>query len=79
MKHVKDLKETGTTVLLDDTHFQDCTFENCRLVYLGGDFGWGNTSFINCTLVLQGAPARTQKLLMEFGWKSSNAFTPKQD
>lgn len=69
MKIVTGLNEKGTTVIVDETSMIDCKFEGCTLIYCGGDFAWINSSFVNCTLSLQGAAARTQNLLHGFGWK----------
>lgn len=36
-QHVKK-RFKGSTVRLDDSKFVDCTFENCTIIYGGGEF-----------------------------------------
>ncbi len=40
MRHVNDKTFTNEVVQLDDTIFENCTFDGCRLVYEGGEFGF---------------------------------------
>lgn len=51
---------TNETIVLDGDSFQNCTIENCELVYRGGDA----PSVVNCTIgnskwLLGGAAANT--------------------
>jgi hypothetical protein len=69
MQFIKNKKEQGTVVILDDTSFVDCTFTNCQILYSGGDYSWTRTNFVNCQIGLQGHAARTAALLQSFGWK----------
>jgi hypothetical protein len=69
MKIVQDKEETGTTVVMDDTSFVNCTFTDCILIYHGGDSAWPGTSFVNCKFSLQGPAAKTAITLQTFGWK----------
>ena len=69
MRHIADRKETGTTVMLDDTYFSNCTFTNCKLLYSGSDLQWENTFFVGCDLILIGNAQRSANLMENFGWK----------
>ena len=69
MQFIKNKREQGAVVVLDDTSFVDCTFTNCQILYSGGDYAWTRTNFVNCNIGLQGHAARTAALLQSFGWQ----------
>ena len=75
METVRSLVETGTTVVLDGKYFIECELTRCTVVYLGGDFGWLDSKFQDCKLLLQGSADRTATLLRTFGWKPPEVTT----
>jgi hypothetical protein len=55
------------TIVLDDKHFVNCTYDQCTVVYNGGEYALTNTSFKNCPITLAGAAQRTAMLLTTMG------------
>jgi hypothetical protein len=66
MKTVKDKTFHGVEVVMDNTHFIDCKFTNCTLVYSGGTGGWSHTDISDCLITLRGAAASTCGFLEKF-------------
>jgi hypothetical protein len=49
---------------MDDTYFLRCTFIKCKLIYLGGDYGWDACKFAeDCELSLGGPALRVHKFM----------------
>jgi hypothetical protein len=71
---------TGVSVHMDDTYFRECTFDNCQLIYNGGDFGWEGCTFsLDCKLKLTGAAFRMHAFMNFFGMaRESAASHPPQ-
>jgi hypothetical protein len=67
MQTIENEIASGLTVTLDEKHFINCHFTNCRLVYTGGDYAWTDTTFEGCQVALAGAAQRTANLLGTFG------------
>lgn len=67
MKIVESKHEKGIVVPLDDNHFVNCAFENCTLVYSGGEWQHNNTVFKDCPMTFSGPAQRTINLLMQMG------------
>ena len=66
MQPVENVTERGTVVVIDGKFFNSCRFEECTLVFGGGDFGWQNTIFANCPMRLEGSAGRTLQFLKYF-------------
>ena len=58
---------SGTTVVIDDKHFQKCRFEPYILMNGGGDYYRSDCKFINCQFRLIGPAQRTVKFLALWG------------
>jgi hypothetical protein len=54
-------------VALDDRIFMNCTYENCLLLYSGGDVDFKAAVFRNCRFEFPGAAGRTIYILRTFG------------
>jgi hypothetical protein len=67
MQTIENQKDTGITITLDEKHFVNCHFTNCKLIYSGGDYAWTDTKFESCQVTLAGAAQRTANLLGNFG------------
>ncbi len=67
MEVIENKSETGVTITIDEKHFVNCRYENCTVIYNGGDYAWTNTTFKNCQITLAGAAQRTATLLGNFG------------
>jgi len=67
MQVIENKTDTGITVTVDDKHFVNCHFTNCKLLYSGGDYAWTDTKFENCQVTLTGAAQRTANLLGSLG------------
>jgi hypothetical protein len=69
MKIVEGRKEKNATIVLDGKSFIACSFENCTLVYHGGETAWVDTRIVACNVVLQGPASNTANALRGLGWK----------
>ena len=69
MKIVENLQEKATTIILDDTSFINCNFDECVIVYHGGDVSFVNTHWNNCQLAFAGPASKTAAILQIFGWR----------
>ena len=67
MQIVEKEVASGQNINLDDKHFMNCRFKECKLTYSGGDFMSTETAFENCQILLAGAAQRTAVLLTGFG------------
>jgi hypothetical protein len=67
MQIVEKQISSGETVTMDDKHFLNCKFTNCKLIYGGGDFQLTETAIDNCQFVLSGPAQKTAAFLMNFG------------
>jgi len=60
---VKDQTFVGERVLVDNRHFQKCTFERCRFVHCGGPFAFYECEILDHTIFAPtGAAKRTMRL-----------------
>jgi hypothetical protein len=64
---VENQSATGAVVTLDDKHYVNCQFTNCRLVYSGGDYVLTETKLENCQVTFTGPAQRTAGLLAMLG------------
>jgi hypothetical protein len=56
----KDQKLANETVVLDDSEFLNCEFDNCKMVYRGGEMPKiQHCHFMRCTWHLEDAAQRT--------------------
>lgn len=67
MERIEGKKFVGETVIVDDKLFVGCLFENCKIIYYGGDEGWLNSTARNCDFRFEGAALRTIKYLKRLG------------
>lgn len=67
MQIVENEVLSGKTVTIDEKHFVNCTYQNCDVIYGGGDFGWTNTKFENCRFSFSGPAQKTTNLLVMLG------------
>ena len=72
MQTVENQTATGATITLDDKHYVNCQFTNCRLIYSGGDYVLTETKLENCQFTLAGAAQRTVGLLAMMGALNQN-------
>ncbi len=61
----------GEKVCIDDKFLMNCVFENCEIIFTGGDFGWRDTRFINCRITFEGPATRSINFLKYFGFQIS--------
>jgi len=66
METVENVTFSDATVDLDGLLFVDCKFDHCVLRYAGGQFGFHNYAFRECTLQLSGPARNTANLLLSF-------------
>lgn len=60
MNRIEDETFRGETVVLDYTHYVDCQFEECEMVYHGhGALGLVDCEFLDCHWKLSDAAANT--------------------
>jgi len=64
---------SNTEVTLDGRDFQDCTFNNCVLVYNGGEAAVHGCKFFGCKLQPAGSAASTIQFLKAITNPSSGA------
>ena len=76
MTAIENAIETGATVILDEKYFVNCRFTKCTLVYMGGEYGWIDTQFVDCKIALQGSADRTAGFLKHFGWSPPASLIP---
>ena len=67
MEPVYNKTKANETVVIDEHYFVHCTFNNCNIVYCGGEFGWDQCQFNNCRITIQGAATRVMAFLTHFG------------
>jgi len=68
MRIVHNQTFTGVSVVPDETAFLGCTFDNCLLIYCGGDYGWRESTFNpNCKVAFQGPAFRMYEFMKIFG------------
>jgi hypothetical protein len=65
----KGQKFTGTRVSLDDTRFEDCTFQNCDIIYSGGPAETSSCYFENVRWVFEGSAGIVVQVMQGLGWK----------
>jgi hypothetical protein len=66
-------------VLIDDTAFRDCSFDNgCTIVYRGGTVVWQGCRFNTYKLKLEDAAERTLAVLKELGLVLATPSNPVQ-
>ncbi len=66
---VENATQKGGLLQIDNKYFINCKFDDCVLIYSGGDCNWSNTVFNNCTLNWLGDASRTVSLLAAFGYQ----------
>lgn len=70
MKTIHDKKFKGETVSFDDTCFIRCSFENCTMLYAGGDYSMEKCSWVAGNVFkMLGAADRTCTYMRTFGLK----------
>jgi len=67
MEPVYNKTKSNETVVIDDHYFVRCTFNQCNIVYCGGEFGWDQCQFTNCRISIQGAASRVVAFMNLFG------------
>jgi hypothetical protein len=67
MEPVYNKTKTNETVVMDDHYFVGCVFNNCTIVYCGGEFGWDKCQFNTCRINIQGAAMRVMAFCQTFG------------
>jgi len=75
MDIVEGKKEKATTIVLDGKSFINCEFEDCTLVYHGGETAWVNTSIRRCNVQLIGAASNTANALRGLGWQAPESWS----
>jgi len=68
MQIIKDQTFRGVPIVMDGTYFQNCSFEDCTIIYCGGDFGWGGASFVRCKVDFQGPAVRMYLFMKNIGF-----------
>ncbi len=64
---------SNTDIMLDGRDFEDCTFNNCVLIYHGGEAGIRNCRFFACKFQPAGAAATTVQFLKAMSNPTSGA------
>jgi len=67
MQVVENQVVSGKTITIDEKSFVNCRYQDCTLLYGGGDYAWAQTTFENCRLTLTGPAQRTVSLLGSVG------------
>lgn len=67
MDRIQGKTFTGERVILDDHEFVECVFDNCDLIYSGGQVIIDRIKRINCKVHLLAAAGRTIDLMR--AWK----------
>ena len=78
MKTIENEVNTGATITLDDKHFINCRFTNCKLIYSGGDWSMTETKVENCQVTLAGAAQKTANFLAFLNAMNPGGGTPPQ-
>lgn len=74
LEHVRDQRFENERVEIDGKRFTSCTFEECELIYAGGDVEFGSGCRVeNCRPEFSGPARRTVLLLHSLGLLS---FSP---
>lgn len=68
MRQISGTDFFNEVVLLDDTHFSDCTLTDCTLSYAGGEVILERTSFHGCRMLFDSGAGRTVQLLQCLGY-----------
>ena len=63
MEVISDRTYVAEAVILDDRHFVDCTFRQCRLLYDGGAVIFERTRFVSCDYYFGGQARQTIDVL----------------
>ena len=58
----------GDSVTLDGRVFLNCTFDNCKILYGGGEAEWHGCQWHECTVLLGGPAIRTVRALRAMGF-----------
>jgi hypothetical protein len=75
MQSVEKQRLNGAVIFLDDKCFIDCVYDQCTLVFSGGDVSWFNSTFNNCKMQFSGAADRTVNLMRQFGMLKEETFS----
>ncbi len=67
MQVVENEVISGKTITIDEKHFVNCAYQNCDVIYGGGEWGWVNTKFENCRFSFLGSAQKTTNLLVQLG------------
>lgn len=58
------------TIVIDETHYERCTFNGCRMIYRGGPALLSSCKIdSNCQVELQDAAAVVLRTLIDLGWR----------
>jgi hypothetical protein len=68
MKVIENVTQKGGMVDLENTLFINCRFEDCVLVYAGGEVMVRNSEFKDCPFMFVGAAGTVVRALQMFGW-----------
>jgi hypothetical protein len=64
----------ATRVMLDNTRFENCTFKNCDIIYMGGPAETSACHFDNVRWLFEGAAGTVVRVMQGLGW---NIIPPK--
>lgn len=67
MTPIEDQAFENQTLIMDGKLFLRCRFENCSLIYTGGEFGWTDCHFGVNVFHLKGAAQKTVKSFRQPG------------
>ncbi len=67
MRVHKDKAFSNQSFELEGVCFMGCTLKECDLFYSGGEFGWQQSSFVNCRFHWRGEAKNTVALLQSIG------------
>lgn len=80
LEHIRDKHFTNERVEIDGKRFTSCTFQNCTLVFAGGDVDFGAGCEVgSCRPEFSGPARRTVLLLHALGLLSFNPFDEEAD
>jgi hypothetical protein len=67
MEILENRSLTREYVVVDNKLFVNCRFEECLLIYAGGDYHARGCEFTHCSFRLEGPALRTLEFLFEMG------------
>lgn len=66
METITGLREKDKKIVLDGKLFVDCWFEDCTLLYAGGEYAWHDTKFVRCKIDFMGPASRVFNFMKTF-------------